>query len=216
MEEATAAWGGEGSNNQDLHLSSLKPSTCRSTPPPCSLCDVAVCHVCSSRLPQDWAMPHLSRGPRCLFQGLDLGVPRENAVTRFRSDRMKRQALPFVLLKKASFIQLRGFFPRELYCPQNKPEVDQKALFLYSYSSHKWKKFLCYLKYLRQIVQCCLLAQVLIIVANLVTCVWRRTMPQKFLKAKQQSAAFVVMRCKLPTSGVEPTKICNEVFFSPS
>ena len=82
-------------------------------------------------------MPHLSRGPRCLFQGLDLGVPRETAVTRFRSDRMKRQALPFVLFKKASFIQLRGFFPRELYCPQNKPEVDQKALFLYSYSSHK-------------------------------------------------------------------------------
>lgn len=40
-------------------------------------------------------------------------------------------------------------------------------------------------------------------------------MPQKFLKAKQQSEAFVVMRCKLPTSGVEPTKICNEVVFSP-
>lgn len=41
-------------------------------------------------------------------------------------------------------------------------------------------------------------------------------MPQKFLKAKQQSEAFVVMRCKLPTSlVVEPTKIRNEIFFSP-
>lgn len=34
-------------------------------------------------------------------------------------------------------------------------------------------------------------------------------MPQKFLKAKQQSEAFVVMRCKLPTSA----GICNDVFF---
>lgn len=40
-------------------------------------------------------------------------------------------------------------------------------------------------------------------------------MPQKFLKAKQQSEAFVVMRCKLPTSVVEQIKICNEMFFSP-
>lgn len=37
-------------------------------------------------------------------------------------------------------------------------------------------------------------------------------MPQKFLKAKQQSEAFVVMRCKLPTWVAEPTEICNEVF----
>jgi hypothetical protein len=36
-------------------------------------------------------------------------------------------------------------------------------------------------------------------------------MPQKILKAKQQSEALVVMRCKLPTLGVELTKICNEV-----
>lgn len=123
----------------------------------------------------------------------------------------------FYAFVKASFTQLRGFSPWKVYFPQNKPEVDQKAFFfLIPTLPTKWKKFLCYLKYLHQIVQCCLLAQVLIIVANLVTCVWRRTMPQKFLKAKQQSEAFVVMRCKLPASVVvEPTKICNEMFFSP-
>lgn len=38
---------------------------------------------------------------------------------------------------------------------------------------------------------------------------------RNFLKAKQQSEAFVVMRCKLPTSVVKPTKICSEVIFPP-
>lgn len=100
------------------------------------------------------------------------------------------------------FTQLRGFSLWKVYFLQNKPEVDQKAFYFFWFLlfPQSEKKLLCYLKYLHQIVQCRLLAQVLIIVANLVTCVWRRTMPQKFLKAKQQSEAFVVMRCKLPAS----------------
>lgn len=100
--------------------------------------------------------------------------------------------------------QLRGFSPWKVYFIFSKINLKWiKRLFFFFWFllfPQSEKKLLCYLKYLHQIVQCRLLAQVLIIVANLVTCVWRRTMPQKFLKAKQQSEAFVVMRCKLPAS----------------
>lgn len=132
---------------------------------------------------------------------------RDCVMNGLMNDWMKRQAVSFILFQKLffffnpaeRFLSMEGIF----YFLQNKPEVDQKAFFFFFWFllfPQSEKKLLCYLKYLHQIVQCRLLAQVLIIVANLVTCVWRRTMPQKFLKAKQQSEAFVVMRCKLPAS----------------